>query len=166
MAWPRHWRLSLGRLRHGWVRLVANATSESGFTLVEVIVALAILSIGLSVLLGSIAASLRQTANAARMAEASTLAQSLMAEVGTDLPLKEEDRVGEFPNGYRWHLQMQPYGNAMESEEWPVGAYPYLVSTAVEWEEGQTDVLTHLRHCVSGRRQNGNDGRSGGSWAQ
>jgi hypothetical protein len=47
-----------------------------------------------------------------------------MAEVGTDLPLKEEDRVGEFPNGYRWHLQMQPYGNAMESEEWPVGALP------------------------------------------
>jgi hypothetical protein len=66
-----------------------------------------------------------------------------MAEVGTDLPLKEEDRVGEFPNGYRWHLQMQPYGNAMESEEWPVGAYPCLVSTAVEWEAGQTDVLTH-----------------------
>jgi len=119
---------------------------EAGFTLVEVIVAFAILSLGLSVLLGSISGSLRQTANAARMAEAGALAQSLLAEVGTDLAIKPEESSGEFPNGYRWHLKMQPYGRVNEREEWPVGAYQ--ISTEVEWEDGgsrRSYALTTLR---------------------
>jgi general secretion pathway protein I len=154
MAWPHLWRLSVDRLRRRRFRLVENAGSAAGFTLVEVIVALAILSVGLSVLLGSISASLRQGASAARMAEASTLAQSLMAEVGTDQPLEVEDRVGEFPNGYRWHLKMQPYGSAKEREEWPVGAY--VISTEVEWEEGtgrRSYALTTLRLGPKAERQ-------------
>lgn len=119
---------------------------EAGFTLVEVIVALAILSLGLSVLLGSISGSLRRTANAARMAEAGALAQSLLAKVGTDLPIRPDDSFGQFPNGYRWHVRMQPYGGAREREAWPVGAYQ--ISTEVEWEEGtgrRSYALTTLR---------------------
>jgi general secretion pathway protein I len=119
---------------------------EAGFTLVEVIVALAILALGLSVLLGSISGSLRQTANAARMAEASALAQSLLAEVGADRPIKPEQSSGQFANGYRWHLKMEPYGGVKEREEWPVGAYQ--ISTEVEWEDGanrRSYALTTLR---------------------
>src|SRR5437773_11599039 len=93
-----------GRLRwQGDRRAQHRREGEAGFTLVEVIVALAILSLGLSVLLGVISGSLRQTADAARMAEASALAQSLLAEVGTDLQIKPEQRSGQFRNGYRWH---------------------------------------------------------------
>jgi len=107
---------------------------EGGFTLVEVIVALAMLSAGLSILLALISSGLRRTADAERIAEAGSLAQSLMAEVGTDLPIKLEQRDGQFPNGYRWHLKMQQYGDAREREEWPIGVY--LISTEVEWDDG------------------------------
>jgi general secretion pathway protein I len=139
IARRRLWWQGNGRAQH-------RRDNEGGFTLVEVIVALAILSLGLSVLLGSMSGSLRQTANAARMAEASALAQSLLAEVGTGLQIKPEDSFGQFRNGYRWHLKMQPYGGVREREEWPVGAYQ--VSTEVEWEEGtsrRSYVLTTLR---------------------
>ena len=128
VASTSHWRLR--KLR----RLMSHAGNDAGFTLVEVIVALAMLSLGLSVLLGLISSSLRQSANAERMAEAGSLAQSLMAEVGTDLPIKSDERDGQFPNGYRWHLKMQPYGDASEREDWPVGVY--TISTEVEWEDG------------------------------
>jgi general secretion pathway protein I len=127
-------------------RLISHAGHEAGFTLVEVIVALAILSIGLSVLLGLISGSLRQTAEAERMAEAGSLAQSLLAEVGTDLPIKLEERDGQFPGGYQWHLRMHQYGDAREREEWPVGLY--MISTEVEWAEGtqrRSYALTTLR---------------------
>jgi len=137
----RNWtRGQRGLQKHGLGK------GEAGFTLVEVIVALAILALGLSVLLESISGSLRRTATAARMAEAGALAQSLLAEVGTDRAIKPEDTSGEFPNGYRWHLKMQPYGEANEREEWPVGAYQ--ISTEVEWEEGasrRSYALTTLR---------------------
>jgi general secretion pathway protein I len=147
---------SLHRLRHAATIahrlprklrcLISHAGCEAGFTLVEVIVALAILSIGLSVLLGLISGSLRRTAETERMAEAGSLAQSLLAEVGTDLPIKLEERDGQFPNGYRWHLRMHSYGDAREREEWPVGLY--MISTEVEWAEGtqrRSYALTTLR---------------------
>jgi general secretion pathway protein I len=135
------WRLLRERRRRA-----NRAGPEAGFTLVEVIVALAILSIGLSILLGLISSSLLRTAKAERMAEASSLAQSLMAEVGTDLPVKSEERDGQFPNGYRWHLKMDPYGDASERAEWPVGLY--TISAEVQWEDGaqrRSYALTTLR---------------------
>jgi general secretion pathway protein I len=123
-----------GKLLRERRRPTKPASRDAGFTLVEVIVALAILSAGLSVLLGQISSGLLRTANAERMAEAGSLAQSLLAEVGTDLPIKAEERYGQFPNGYRWRLKMQHYGGAKEREEWPVGLY--VISTEVEWDEG------------------------------
>lgn len=135
-----HW------LQRGLRRLMPRAGHEAGFTLVEVIVALAILSVGLSTLLGVISNSLRQTAHAERMAAAGSLAQSLLAEVGTERPIKPEERDGQFPNGFRWHLKMHPYGDVKEREEWPVGVY--AVSAEVEWEDGaqrRSYALTTLR---------------------
>jgi general secretion pathway protein I len=126
--------------------LARDGRGEAGFTLVEVIVALAMLSIGLGILLGLISSSLRQTANAERMAQASMLAQSLMDRVGTEWPVITAERDGQLPNGYRWHLKMLPYGDAGERDEWPVGLY--TVSTEVQWEEGKERrafALTSLR---------------------
>ena len=134
-SWPLHEplpsRSRWGRMLHRWM---TGAKREAGFTLVEVIVALAILSAGLSLLLGLISNSLRQTASAQRMAGAGSLAQSLMAEVGTDLAIRAEVRDGQYSNGYRWRLKMQPYDNVSENDERPVGLYS--VSAEVEWEEG------------------------------
>jgi general secretion pathway protein I len=113
---------------------VAEGKGEAGFTLVEVIVALAMLSLGLSVLLGMISSGLGRTASAAKMAEAGSLAQSLLAEVGTELPIKMEERNGLFSEGYRWHLRMRPYGGTKEREDGPLSLYQ--ISAEIAWDEG------------------------------
>jgi general secretion pathway protein I len=153
--WPLHGPLPS---RSRWVymlrRWMIGAKREAGFTLVEVIVALAILSAGLGLLLGLISNSLRQTASAQRMAGAGSLAQSLMAEVGTDLPIRAEVRDGQYLNGYRWHLKMQPYDSARDNEDRPVGLYS--ISAEVEWEEGagrRFYALTTLRLGPRATRQ-------------
>ena len=105
---------------------------ERGFTLVEVIVALAMLSIGLSVLLGLISSGLRQAKTAERAAEASSLTQSLLAEVGTRRPVKQGAFEETMPSGFRGHLTIEPYG-APAVEGSPIGLY--LVSADVEWED-------------------------------
>jgi len=117
--------------------------SEAGFTLVEVIVALAILSAGLSVLLGMISGGFLRTSSAERMMEAGSLTQSLMAEIGTEFPVKADERAGEFAAGYRWHLKMQPYGSGNGTEEGPVGLYE--ISTEVQWEEGTETRFLQLK---------------------
>ena len=122
-------------LLHKARSLTAVAVEDDGFTLVEVIVALAILSVGLSVVLGVISGGLEQTASAERRAEAGSLAQSLMAQVGTEWPIKSEERDGQFPRGYTWHLRVQQYGTGKEREEWPVGLY--TISTEVKWDDGK-----------------------------
>jgi general secretion pathway protein I len=117
------------------VRLqLTRATDEAGFTLVEVIVALAMLSVGLSILLGMVSNGLNRTASAEKMAEAGSLAQSLLAEVGADLAIKPEERSGQYPNGYRWRVKMLPYGDPAAREERPVELYQ--ISAEIEWGEG------------------------------
>ena len=127
----KSFRFRRRRVRH---RSTIDVKREAGFTLVEVIVALAILSAGLGLLLGMISNSLRQTASAQRMAVAGSLAQSLMAEAGTDLAIRAEMRDGQYPDGYRWRLNMQPNDSAGENDERPIGLY--RVSAEVEWQEG------------------------------
>jgi general secretion pathway protein I len=127
-------RLIADRARRSPTHARTPDARERGFTLVEVIVALAMLSIGLSVLLGLISNSLRQTKATEKAAEASSLAQSLLAEVGTIRPVKQGAFDETMPNGLRWHLRIQPYGAAAEQEELHVGLY--LVLTDVEWEDG------------------------------
>lgn len=125
---------------------MTRAKSEAGFTLVEVIVALAMLSIGLTLVFGLISSGLGRTASAERMAEAGSLAQSLLAEVGTKLAIRPEERDGLYPNGYRWHVKMLPYGDGTERDEASVGLY--TISTEVEWGEGtekRSYALTTLR---------------------
>jgi general secretion pathway protein I len=129
-------------------------SEEAGFTLVEVIVAIAILSIGLTVLMSMMSHSLRQVAQAEKIAEAGSLAQSLIAGVGTELPIREGESGGQFPNGYHWHLAMHQYGDANEREVWPVGAY--TISAKITWNDGpdlRSYSLTTLRLGPKGSRQ-------------
>jgi general secretion pathway protein I len=118
--------------------LFRHVSEEAGFTLIEVIVAIAILSTGLGILLSTMSHSLQQVAQAEKMAEAGSLAQSLIAGVGTELPFREGESGGQFPNGYRWHLAMHQYGDPKERDVWPVGAY--TISAEITWADGP-----HLR---------------------
>jgi general secretion pathway protein I len=119
---------------------------RAGFTLVEVIVAIAILSIALSSLMTMIGNALRQTGQADRMAEAGALAQSLLARLGSELPLGERQDVGQFENGFRWRLNSQRFGDAGDRQQWPMSAYK--VSVEVTWHDGfreRSFALTTLR---------------------
>ena len=120
--------------------------TEAGFTLVEVVAALAILALSLSVLFGLLSDGLRRTGQAEAMAEAGSLAQSLLARVGTGLPIRPGVTAGELQNGARWRLRMEPYGDAADRLMWPVDAY--TVSAEIAWGDGtheQSVVLTTLR---------------------
>jgi prepilin-type N-terminal cleavage/methylation domain-containing protein len=96
---------------------------EAGFTLPEIIAALLILALSLGGIFGVLSDSLRRTGQAEAMAEAGALAQSLLASVGSELPFRPGTTTGDFGNGYRWRLEIAPYGDGADARSWPVAAY-------------------------------------------
>jgi general secretion pathway protein I len=124
-------------------RTQANTKRRSrGFTLVEVIVAMAILSLTLAVLLNVITNAIRQSGDGEKLAQAGALAQSLLAKLGTELPIRETRDSGQSPNGLRWRLSLQRFGDVADQRQWPVGAY--RVSVEIHWGEGGRERLLGL----------------------
>ncbi len=83
-----------------------------GFTLVELLVSLAILAVALSVLFGAVSSALDPRWTVPRKdrndALASSLVQSLLERAGGDRPLRAD--AGVYSNGMRWRLVVTPYG--------------------------------------------------------
>ena len=81
-----------------------------GYTLIEVIVAFALLALALTLLLGTLSNSARQVHWADGAGRATLYAQSLLDQVGIGEPLQAGTRSGSFENErYRWTLQVRPY---------------------------------------------------------
>ena len=113
---------------------VETMGDETGFTLVEVIAAFAILALAFGVLMTVISNGLRQSAQAERAAEASAVAQSLLARVGTEVVLATGQRSGRNDNGLSWRLRTDPYREAGERPQGPI--YAYRVTAEVLWQDG------------------------------
>jgi general secretion pathway protein I len=130
----------------GWAkrRRRSRRLESAGFTLVEIIVALAILALSLNAILPAISDALWRTSEAEAQAEAASLARSLLAQAGSAVPLRDGAAAGQFENGFRWRLNVTPYGAAAQLT--PVRAY--LVAAEVSWDDARQErslVLTTLR---------------------
>jgi general secretion pathway protein I len=87
----------------------ARARSQRGYTLIEVIVAFALLALALTLLLGSLSNAVRQVHWADRAGRATLYAQSLLDQAGVGEALKAGSRNGTFEDGrYRWTLAVRP----------------------------------------------------------
>lgn len=113
---------------------------QRGYTLIEVIVAFALLAGALTLLLGSLSGAARQVRNSADAGRAALHAQSLMAQIGVGVPIQPGSSNGEFDDGrYRWALQIQRWNDPARRADVPIdpGAPTLLeVRLGIEWGEG------------------------------
>lgn len=116
---------------------------QSGFTLIEVIVAFALLALALTLLLASLSGAARQVHRADQRGRAALYAQSLMAGLGIESPLVPTHRSGELDDGrYGWTLDVRPYRDPHLAER-AVGTPVVLETTlVVSWGDGAGE---HLR---------------------
>ncbi len=111
---------------------------DRGFTLIEVLVAFAILALALGVLLQVFSTGLRNARVSEAYTTATLLAESKLAQVGIEDPLVEGQSVGRFDDRFRWLIEVRPYQEsepdaAPEREGLPVRAYEVVVT--VSWDE-------------------------------
>lgn len=85
-----------------------NKYSQSGMTLLEIVVALAVLALGLAALFDTIGLGTNLAARAEGERQAASAAQSLLAELGHSRPLADGIAQGQFPNGQNWQLAIEP----------------------------------------------------------
>jgi len=108
---------------------LATRQSQAGFTLLEVLVALAILAISLGVLIPVFSGTLDRNAALADQKAATMLAQSKLDTVGSGIPLTDGATDGTFSNGFVWHIEVAPYTFPYTSRL----VTPKLVTLTVKW---------------------------------
>jgi len=116
--------------------------TESGFTLLEVLVSLAILGVSISVLLAGFSNGVTRLVTIDAQTTARAHAQSLLATAGEAFALQDGEASGAFGDGFQWHLRVAPYGDTADTEAWSLRARQ--VTVTVSWE-AQSVRLTTLR---------------------
>jgi prepilin-type N-terminal cleavage/methylation domain-containing protein len=125
---------------------------KAGFTLIEILTALAILSISFGAVAAAVSQAGRGIGTAERRIEAVQLAQSLLAEAITAIDnngVAGLDDEGQAEQGLEWSRRI----SAAE----PVGAVPdrlarYRIRITVEPGNGARAVVLQSHHLKAGRR--------------
>jgi prepilin-type N-terminal cleavage/methylation domain-containing protein len=120
----------------------------SGFTLIEVIIALAIAGLGLGVLMAAAGTGLGQSNFADQYIEATRRAQSHLAGLGVLTPLRPGTQSGDDGGGYSW--QVRTSQAAMHAGAAPGAAAQnplglYTVEVTLTWHSGMGTRSVTLR---------------------
>ena len=111
-----------------------ESAASSGFTLIEVLVALAIAAMGLALLIAATGTGLENAAAADGYIQATGRAQARIAQVGITIPLKQGDYAGDDGAGFRWSVHIGAPSAHSASGGRAFGLYP--VRTIVSWRGG------------------------------
>lgn len=118
--------------------------SEPGFTLIEMVVALAILAMVLGALFQSFSSGLRTMGVAEQHLKAALIAESTLARYADRNLLLEPGETGE-TDGFGWSAQVTP----MQDEDLPqppdVPWQAYRVDVTVSWPPGRSIRLSSVR---------------------
>lgn len=110
-------------------------SGHRGFTLLEVIIAVAILGASLAILLGAVNKNLILASRSKNLSIASSLAQQKLGEIELEgyPEIGEERGVFEESPGFGWYLTVLPYDIAQ------LGTEIRIVILTVTWDEEQKE---------------------------
>jgi general secretion pathway protein I len=129
----------------------ANPDRSAGFTLIEVLVALAIVGLALAAVAGVFSNGLVGHETAAGAEEALALAEERLASAGATASLRPGTAKGVFAGRYAWQTTVAPYDEGADIKQLePVKGVPslYRVAVSVAWQDGRRSrqlSLTTLR---------------------
>lgn len=113
---------------------------QRGYTLIEVLVAFAVLALALTLLLGTLSGASRQVHWSAVAGRAALHAESLLAQTGVGETLQPGRRDGDFEDGrYRWALDVAPYDDptrAPQTTRDPFSPQLMQLRLQVAWGDG------------------------------
>lgn len=123
---------------------------QSGFTILEVLVAFLVAALLLAVILSGFSTGLSSLARADRMSQAALITQSRIAELGISEPIQEGEVSGrdEQHSDYRWRVSVHPFVWDYVDAGREQGRVLYKVDVEVFWPVGDKEhsfLLTTLK---------------------
>lgn len=112
----------------------AKAREEGGFTLLEVLVAFAVLAVAMTAILQAFGGGLDATRRSEAAGEALAAARSLLDRVGTELPIVPGLRSGGSAAGPSWSVEIARRKSALDSlpeAEWSYALFDVTVSVSM-----------------------------------
>jgi len=112
--------------------------SEKGFTLLEIMVAVAILGIALTVILQQFSAGLKTVMISREYTNALIHAREKLEEFCLEKEVSEKEESGDFEDGYKWRVVISPFeeeGKEEEDTEFLL-LRMYTITSMVNWDAG------------------------------
>jgi general secretion pathway protein I len=131
------------------VRSMGKKQDSRGFTLLEVMLAFVIFALSFATVLEIMAGSMRSVRRASDDTEVALLAQSVMDQVGTEIPVEEGNYSGTAMDRYNWQLGIYLYSASEADAETQVlaemsGIELYWIDLDIEWETGRRPRNAHF----------------------
>jgi general secretion pathway protein I len=117
---------------------------KSGFTLIEIVVALLVLSIASAVIFEGFSVGFRNARTADDFAQAVLIAQSKLAPTGVAEPLSAGVTSGEERDKYSWTVTVDEIDLVTEDAATPSTLRPFSVAVDVVWSDGRTERAVSL----------------------
>lgn len=112
---------------------LASWRASEGFTLLEILVALAILGLSLSVVFASFSLALDRTRASQTNSAAEHLARALLLQSETADPAALKNQSGETGGHLTWQVRIADYGSAEDRAAWTNDAKDIFVR--VSWKD-------------------------------
>jgi general secretion pathway protein I len=87
-------------------------SGSGGFTLLELLLAFMVFALSFATVLEILSGSMRNTVRAREYTEAALTAQSVMDELGLDIPLEAGTSMAGESGDYRWEIELYDYVDA------------------------------------------------------
>jgi len=125
---------------------MTSRSGQGGFSLLEVLVAFAILSLTLGVLMQVFSRAVNTTVLSGELSRAAALAEARLNAVGLEIPLEPGTFTGDPEDGLEWQVSILPY--ELAGSAWEAPFTPFVVTAVARWGEGERTrelSLTSLR---------------------
>jgi len=139
-----------------------QASSHKGFTLLEILLAISILGVALTVVMQQFSAGLRIAYTSRTYTTATAYAKQKLEEFQLQEEIEETEENGSFDDGYSWRITIVPYEDYLEEEgEEEEDLFDHLplemyrLDSAVSWMEGGKEKSVSLSTLKTVKKQEG-----------
>ena len=116
--------------------LSGASSAAAGFTILEVLVALAILGLVLAAALGLLSTGAVGVSRAEQMSRAVIVGESVLAALGTNVDPKDDGLSDTSDDGFAWKVAITPYADETTPPPKPPAIRLYRVEIVVQLDRG------------------------------